>query len=454
MKNILVQKTFKLWKNFTNGSVNRQIFGTAIIVGIVTAFVKVGSVLKELVIAWKFGTSDELDAFFIAFMIPSFVINIVAGSLQSSLIPTYIQVREKEGKKAAQNLFSGATVWAIVMLVVTTVIMLVTATIYLPLLARGFDKQKLDLTFKMLFAISPLILLNGIIVIWGSILNAGERFVIAAFTPVCTSVVTVILLLSFEHWKTFSLIAGLIVGAAIETVILGIALHRQGISLIPKWYGFDAHLRQVSNQYLPMMTGVMLMCSTGLVDQGMAAMLSPGSVAALNYGNRVPGLLLTFVTTALSTAVLPYFSKMVAHQDWVGIRRTLKNYLLLIMIASLPLAGILVVFSEPIVSFLFQRGSFTVSDTRLVAQIQTCYILQIPFYLGCTLLVRLISSINSNQILMYGAGINLIANIYFNYLFMQKLGIAGIALSTSGVYLISFSFLLCFVLQFYGRCKV
>jgi len=51
---------------------------------------------KELVVAWRFGISNELDAFLIALLVPSFIINLVAGSFNSSFIPTYIRVRELE----------------------------------------------------------------------------------------------------------------------------------------------------------------------------------------------------------------------------------------------------------------------------------------------------------------------------------------------------------------------
>ncbi len=58
--------------------------------------------------------------------------------------------------------------------------------------------------------------------------------------------------------------------------------------------------------------------------------------------------------------------------------------------------------------------------------------------------VRLISALRANQILMWGAAINLVVNIGFNILFIHYLGLKGIALSTSFVYLISFLFLVYF----------
>ena len=73
-------------------------------------------------------------------------------------------------------------------------------------------------------------------------------------------------------------------------------------------------LRAVIGQYAPMVTGAFLMGGTVLVDQAMAAMLEPGSVAALNYANRVVAMIRGIDAKALGTAVLPYFSRMVADE--------------------------------------------------------------------------------------------------------------------------------------------
>ncbi|MFN6516735.1 MAG: murein biosynthesis integral membrane protein MurJ [Nostoc sp. CreGUA01] len=442
-----MQSLVGYWKKLTSGSINRQIFGAAMIVGLLTALVKVAAVGKELLVAQRFGTGDDIDAFFIALLIPSFIINVIAGSFNTALIPTYMQIREQEGTKAAQKLFSGATISGLGLLGMTTILMVVLAPLYLPKIATGFSPQKLDLTFHLLCAIAPFILLSGIIVIWGAVLNAGERFALAAFSPIITPTVTIVLLLMLKYWGIFALAAGLVCGALLEIILLGIALHRQGISWLPKWYGFDTNLRQVIRQYFPMIAGGLLMCSTSLVDQSMAAMLLPGSVAALNYGNKVIALPMSLATTALSTAVIPYFSKMIAANNWTGTHRTLKRYIQIIFVTTTLLSAFLFIFSESIVQILFQRGSFTADDTRLVAQIQNCFALQIPFHVAGILVVRLISAMQANHILMWASAYNLINNIVFNYLFLHYFGVAGIALSTACVSALAFLFLSYFAHQ-------
>ena len=435
------QKYLELWRNFTKGSINRQIFAATVTIALFTGLVKFASIGKELVVAWRFGTGNELDAFVMAFVLPSFMINVVAGSFKSALIPIYIKVREQQGQAAAQQLFSGVIIWAFGLLMVTTIITAISAPLYLPLLASGFSPEKLQLTMGLLWAISPVIILAGFINIWEGILNAGESFALAAVSPAFLPIATVLMLVVFPGWQIYALSAGMVCGCLLQMVILGIGLRRQKISILPRWSKYDANLKQVATQYFPVLTGAFLMCSTNLVDQSMAATLDSGSVAALSYASRVIFLPLSLATLALGTAVVPYFSKTIAEKNWNKIKHTFNYYLRLIFVTTIPLTIIFIVASKLIIQILFERGSFNAEDTQIVSQIQICYALQIPFYISAIFVVRLINSLGINHLLAWGSAINLLVNIGANYAFMQWIGVKGIALSTSCVYLISFVFL-------------
>jgi putative peptidoglycan lipid II flippase len=193
-------------------------------------------------------------------------------------------------------------------------------------------------------------------------------------------------------------------------------------------------------QYLPVVGGALLMSSTTLIDQSMAAMLGPGSVSTLNYGNKIVALVIGVGSISLSTAIFPHFSRMAAMKDWEGLRKTLKTHLSLVLLATLPLTAGLVYWSRPLIRVFFERGAFTSTDTYLVSQVQSFYLLQIPFYFLGILVIRLISSVRANTILMQAAILNLVAKIVFNYLLMQRFGAAGIALSTTFVYMLSLIF--------------
>jgi putative peptidoglycan lipid II flippase len=273
---------------------------------------------------------------------------------------------------------------------------------------------------------------------WAAILNASDRFALVALSPIMIPLATIaMLLLVGRTWGIYALAAGMLGGYVIEAGILGWGLGRNGFSIMPYWHGLDHALRKVVNQYIPVVAGAILMSGTMLVDQSMAAMLGTGSVATLNYGGKVVTLILGIGSVSLSTAVFPHFSHMVAVYDWASIRHTLKAYTYLILLVTIPLTLILVYFSESLVHLLFERGAFTAMDTWRVSQVQALFLFQVPFYFLGILMVRLISSLNMNAILLQAAIINLLCKIAFNYLLMQRLGAAGIALSTTLVYVVS-----------------
>lgn len=439
--NLLLASITGQWIRWSNASTNRKIFSATVLIAFLTLCTKLVSMGKDLVVAANFGTSDAMDSFLIAFLLPSFVINVISGSFNAALIPTYIQVREQEGTVAANKLFSGFMLLSIGLLAIATLVIVFAAPHYLPLLASGFSVEKMELTRKLLYMLSPIVLFCGIKTIWGAVLNAGERFSLVAISPVITPIVVVFSLMLSNKRGINVLTFGTVCGMVLETIILGIALKRQRIPLCPKWYGIDQKLRQVAGQYLPMISGSILMGSTTVVDQTMAAMLGPGSVAALNYGNKLIAFPISLATTGLGTAVIPYFSSMVAYKDWAGVRHTLKRYSILIFITTIPFAIGLAIGSEHVVRMLYQRGSFTVENTHLVAQIQSMLAMQIPFYIAGILVVRLISSMLANYILMIGNILSVVLNVMLNYLFMKKIGVAGIALSTSCVLIVSCLFL-------------
>lgn len=439
---MIIKEKIALWSSWTAASTNRQIFSAMLVLVMMTGVAKLTTTVKELVVAGYFGTSEVVDAFLIAFLLPMFAISVLAGSFSASMMPTYIRTRDDAGVVAARELFSSVMALGILFLVAATFVLAVLAPVLLPLLGSGFSAQTMALTQSLFYWLLPVLVLTGIGHLYATAMNAGERFAAVALAPAVTPICAVVFLVFLvDEWGIHALAGGTVFGAAIELVILAKAATRRDIPLLPRWSGMTDELRVVIGQYAPMVAGAFLMSSTWLVDQAMAAMLETGSVATLNYANRVVAMMLGIVTMALGTALLPYFSRMVADEDWAGVLHTFWTYARLIIFLSVPITAVLFLFSELIIDVLFERGAFSADDTSLVGRVQAFYLLQIPFYVLGILTVRLISSLRLNHLLMWGAGISLPLNILLNYIFMQWMGISGIALSTACVYAVSLLFL-------------
>ncbi len=426
-----------------NGSVNRRILSAVLTVGGFAVVVKAISTLKELAVAYRFGTGDAVDAFLIAFLVPSLVANVVAGSLTAAFTPVYIKVRETQGAPAAHRLFGSALVGSAALVLAVTCLLLTLTSFGLRYLGAGFSVEKLVLTRSLFFLLLPIVFLNAVVTLWSAALNAEERFASVALAPVCVPLLSLgLVVVAGRTWGIYSLALGTGFGFVVQCGVLAIALARKGMDVLPRWAGMTPELRNVVSQYIPMVAGAALMSSSWAIGQGMAAMLPAGSVASLNYGNKVVAMITEVGSMALATAVLPHFSVMVARHEWRAIRRTIRVYVRLIVLGAVPATLILILFSRTIVRLLFERGAFTGADTSLVARIQTLYLLQVPFVMVGMLFVRLASSLQQNKILLVGAAITLPLNVALNFALMHSLGVTGIALSTSLVFLTSCCYLM------------
>ena len=421
-------------------SINKKIFRAAFAIALATVVVKAATTVKDLAVAHSFGRSDNLDAFLFALMLPAFVLNLIVAAVSTALVPVLVDTRQNEGENAARQLLSSVMLLTGAALVVVAVALTLFAPLYLPYLAHSFAPEKQLLTRQFLYLLAPWLVLSGLATFLATVLNAIEKFAVPALVPILTPF---LVFLCIALWPRpgsgFALAAGTVAGSFLEAVFLYYLARKHCVVGALQWDGMSPRLRVVLSQTGPMMAGCLLMGSTPLVDQVMAAILGSGSVSALSYGNKITAGLLAIGATALGTAALPYFSTMAAAGDWQGCRHTLKRYSLLILSVSVPATVLLIVFSPFLIRILFQRGAFTSLDTAIVSRVQACYALQIPFYVLCILFVRFISSVRRNDLLMYASAINLVVNIGMNLVLMRIWGVAGIALSTAIVTLVSFA---------------
>ena len=62
-------------------TVNRRIFHAAATVALLSVVVKTAATLKELFVASYFGCGNAVDAFLIAYLVPSFLVTLIAAIL-------------------------------------------------------------------------------------------------------------------------------------------------------------------------------------------------------------------------------------------------------------------------------------------------------------------------------------------------------------------------------------
>ena len=139
-------------------------------------------------------------------------------------------------------------------------------------------------------------------------------------------------------------------------------------------------------------------------------------------------MVLTLLAGAVSTAIVPHFSRMIAHCDWAGCRHTLRTWIRITALASVPIAVLLIAGAHPLVRVALQHGQFGPRDTSVVASVLAMYAIQIPFFVTSRVYYRFLVAMRRTDLILYCGILNLGLDIVLNLVLMRWFGVAGIAL--------------------------
>ena len=271
----------------TPASVNRRVLGAVSAVTLAVVTVKLVAVLKEFAVAGVYGRSDAYEAFLTAALVPALLVNLISESMSQSLIPTFVRVKEQEGRERAQALLSNALVATIVLLGIASLAVAFSARWFFPLIGSHFSPAKLHLAVQLFIGLLPVVFLAGVASNCTAVLNTTGRFGLPALAPVAGPLAVIAIIPLFGGAAgIWAMVYATVAGALIHCAWVAAMMHRTGYRLKLRWCGLDEGTAEVARQYGPVLLSGVVASGGLLVDQAMAAMLPAGSVAALAYGGR------------------------------------------------------------------------------------------------------------------------------------------------------------------------
>lgn len=411
---------------------NSGILHAAVAVNVAGIVVKLAAMFKEIFVASAFGRSDSMDAFLTALLIPSLLVNLIAESMNQALVPTLIRVREQEGHESAQQLLSSSLLWLCGLLTGVSLLMALLARNFFPLIALNYSSAKLECAEYLFYLLLPIVLLSGIASSCTAVLNSVDRFVGPALAPVAISIAIVTgVYAGAARYGIAAMAAATVFGTLLHALLVAAMMQARGYRFSLRWHGNNEDLREVRRQYGPVFFSSVMASGGLLVDQSMAALLTPGSVSALGYASRFVSVALTLMAGAISTAVVPAFSRMIARGEWSSCRASAGYWVRMTLLVSSPVAIGFILVARYLVGMTLQHGAFGPMDTAVVARVLAMYALQIPFYVASRVYYRVIVAARRTDLIFYGGILNLALDVALNLILMRYFGVAGIALATS-----------------------
>ena len=210
------------------------------------------------------------------------------------------------------------------------------------------------------------------------------------------------------------------------------------MSVIPKATSYShSELSQLLTQYSPQVVAAFFTAITIPTTTFLAMLLPEGAVSAFNLGYKVVLFATGLVGMALSTVVLPYFSSLIVKNNLIAARRELSFFLILSTFISVPISFGLYVYTEQIISLMFEGGNFDKNATEQVVRVMQYSVVQLPFFVCNALLLKFAIATKHLFTICFVAIIGLLITIGSSLILIGHMGVAGIAFGTSISMLIS-----------------
>jgi putative peptidoglycan lipid II flippase len=326
--------------------------------------------VREVVLARQFGTSEALGAYISAFRIPDLLfLVIMAGAFGSAFIPVFSGLLGEGEEEKAWKLAS-------VVLNLSTLAALVTsglAWLGAPELVRLVvapdappDIQQLTVECMRLLLLSPIFLGLGIAA--KGILEGQDLFTLPALAPVIYNTATILgAIFLGPHIGVLGVAVGVVAGAFGFLLVQVPGLVRSGMRYSPSFNLRTHGLGEVARLLGPRLIGQAAFQINFIAVTNLAWRTGEQSVSAINYAWQLLMLPHGVLALSVSTVILPTLSRLWQQGDRAGFRTTLGGALRPLIFLSLPASVILFAFRTAIVQTLFQTGAFSSQSTALVA---------------------------------------------------------------------------------------
>jgi len=313
-----------------------------------------------VLLAQWYGVSADMDAFYYALGIPTFLLVVGATTVGSVLVPSLARLPHDRGANGAGALLGGAVVWASVGAAVFGVAL----TFVLPsalALTSDFSAETIEKTRQFCLGLLPFI----VCVAAGSALRAGielqARFTWSALSPVIRTSALLTAALVLRARGPSGLPLALFIGTASELLWLYSGLWTT--PLRPRLVLWPATLGPALRRFAPVLVGETLVALNVVVDKVYAALLPEGSVSLLEYADRARVIPMTLFEGSLLIVAFNTWARVSAAERGFEIRRALQWVLL---IAPPVLCG-LWVGRVVAIQVIFERGAFGADSTVAVA---------------------------------------------------------------------------------------
>ncbi len=394
----------------------------------ITLLAKVLGYIEKLCLANYFGTSYLVDSYTVVFTIVFSLFLFFREVVEPGFLNVFLDTSINGNETVSWNLFNKGFRLILFITLMISLISILFPEKVIHFFAPGFDGEKLKLSTKLISIVIPACIFLSLSTLTSITLNGLKLFVLPASGDlVFKGLIIICLILFYNNYGISGAAIGILIGSfgrlCVHLTKLFKKISFKKIKIERKYKYRIWHLTW------PLLIGVVFSQISSIVDNVFASYMQEGAIAALSYAKKIVELPVVIFPYVISIVIFPYFSQLVIEKKKEKLNVLFSSSLKWIIIAFLPIAAIFIIYPEPIVEIIFQRGAFDANSTILTSKPFMIYSLGLVFFAIETILVIFYyANADTKTPVFIGIGC-VILNIILTWVFIQIMGYIGIALA-------------------------
>ncbi len=417
---------------------------------VMTLLSRVLGLVKNMAIAYLFGTTARVDAFWLALTVPAiFAYLFTTGA--DNYIPIFSKNLVAGGEKKAWEAGNIILTLYLGLIILGVVVGILSAPVVVKILAPGFKAPVQHLTVLLIWVMMGMSFFLGLSSLGKTVLYNEEKFYTPVLGGVFNNLVILAVMIAFyKKWGIFAAAAGISLGASCQVLVQLPQLWKLRHHLRLRFHWKHPAVRDWARLTLPLYVGRAGSELNSAVDKIFASFLPVGAISALSYGFLIIELPTTVFSLSLLNALFPRMSREASRPDSGGGEEIMQKSLRIITLFLLPVMVTIVLLRKAIVKIIFEHGAFSAQSSEMTAVAILFYGVGILAFGLNDALVFGFNAHHNNVDSMKIGWVRVIANIALNAILVTTLGLAGLALATSLSGYIKLSILLVVYQKKYG----
>ncbi len=383
--------------------------------------------IRDRLLAGKFGAGEELDIYFAAFRIPDFVYGIlIVGGLSAAFLPVFSEYFKKEKEQAwkfANNLLN---CFFVLLIVICGILAFLTPWL-INFISPGFSPENKELTVALtrIMFLSPVFF--GLSSVFSGVLHYFNRFFAYSLVPVIYNLGIIFgILFLVPVFGIYGLAFGVILGAVLHWLLQLPAARATGYRYMPVLNFRNFGLLKVFKLMVPRTIGAAAYQINLIVITAIASTLSAGSIAIFNFANNLQYFPVGLIGVSFSLAAFPALSRVWAADQKEEFFKIFSSTFRQILFLIIPISILVFALRAQIVRIVLGTGEFGWLETRLTAAslgIMSLSVFAASFVL---FLARVFYSFHDTKTPLLASLLSMALNIFLCFSFVFLLGFPNV----------------------------